>query len=69
MGVEDRVGLAATEDIADVEGPVDMVDTVEVEDQVGIGGIMVATEGIMVGMVGIMVVMVGSFPGYLSAVS
>jgi hypothetical protein len=58
---------------------VDIVDIAGVEDPVGTGGIMAATEGIIadvedivgitVGMADIMVVMVGSFPGYLSAVS
>ena len=77
--MEDRVGLVATEDIAGVGGPVDMVDTAEVEDPVGREGTTVATEGIIadvedivgitVGMADIMVVMVGSFPAYLSAVS
>ena len=41
------MGPVATEDIAGVGGPVDMVDT-----QVGMGG-TVATEGIMAGMAGI----------------
>ena len=73
------MGLGATEDIAGVGGPVDIVDIAGVEDPVGTGGIMAATEGIIadvedivgitVGMADIMVVMVGSFPGYLSAVS
>ena len=82
MEVEGPVGW---EDIVEegglvgLVGPVRMVDTVEVEDQVGMVGIMVAMEGnmagvediagIMVGMADIMVVMVGSFPDYLSAVS
>jgi hypothetical protein len=74
VGVEDPVGMEVIVEevgLAGLVGPVHMVDTVEVEDQVVKEGIMAGVEDIgdiMVVMADIMVAMAGSFPDYLSAV-
>ena len=63
------MGLAATEDIAGVEGPGDMLGIVEVEDQVGMVAITVATEGIIAGVAAIVGIMVGLVDIMVAAVS
>lgn len=67
--MEGLVYPVATEDMEGVGGTGDMVDTVEVEDQVGMGGITVATEGVIAGMEGIAGIMAGMVAIMVEAIS